>query len=163
MNKRLTEVDDIVEKYSVVKNPFKRRLYAGLGFLCVVFAIIGIWIPGWPTISWAVPAAFLFSLSNKKLFRWSLTNNYFGKEILEYYGTGKTLSRHVKIWISIMIALMSGMSSYLVWYISTKGEGFLLEPTSWSGKDQYGFGAISILLCGFFGVLYVLTIIKSRE
>jgi hypothetical protein len=39
----------------------------------------------------------------------------------------------------------------------------LLEPTSWSGKDQYGFGAISILLCGFFGVLYVLTIIKSRE
>ena len=62
-----------------------------------------------------------------------------------------------------MIALMSGMSSYLVWYISTKGEGFLFEPSSWSGKDQYGFGAISILLCGFFGVLYVLTIIKSRE
>ena len=60
MTKVSVEVDKIVEKYSVVSNPFKRRGYQLLGCICVIFAIIGIWIPGWPTISWAVPAAFLF-------------------------------------------------------------------------------------------------------
>ena len=138
MTKVSVEVDKIVEKYSVVSNPLKRRGYQLLGCICVIFAIVGIWIPGWPTISWAVPAAFLFSLSNKKLFKWSLSNKFFGKEIREYYLSGKTLSRHVKILIVVMISAMSCTSSYLVWYISSKGNGSLLSPSSWNGKDEYG-------------------------
>ena len=163
MTKVSVEVDKIVEKYSVVSNPLKRRGYQLLGYICVIFAIVGIWIPGWPTISWAVPAAFLFSLSNKKLFKWSLSNKFFGKEIREYYLSGKTLSRHVKILIVVMISAMSCTSSYLVWYISSKGNGSLLSPSSWNGKDEYAFGAITILIVGFLGVLYILTKVKSRE
>ena len=64
MTERLETVDDIVEKYAVVSSPIKSRIYVGLGSIFVIFSIIGIWIPGWPTVSWAVPAAFLFSLSN---------------------------------------------------------------------------------------------------
>ena len=56
---RLESVDEIVEKYSVSSSPAKSRFYTGLGSLFVAFAIIGIWIPGWPTVSWAVPAALL--------------------------------------------------------------------------------------------------------
>ena len=75
---RLETVDQVVEKYCVSSSPMKSRLYIGMGSLFILFAIIGIWVPGWPTVSWAVPAAFLFSLSSEKLFRKTLTNPYFG-------------------------------------------------------------------------------------
>ena len=58
--KKLQSVDDIVQKYSVDNKPIKRILYISLGSLFLLFAVIGIWVPGWPTVSWAVPAAFFF-------------------------------------------------------------------------------------------------------
>ena len=78
-----------------------RRFYVLLGCLFILFAIIGIWVPGWPTVSWAVPAAYLFSISNERLFRWTLTNRWFGSALFDYYVTGKTLPKHVKILILI--------------------------------------------------------------
>ena len=93
---RLETIDEIVKEYCVSSSPLKSRIYVSLGYLFVFFAIIGIWVPGWPTVSWAVPAAFLFSLSNEALFRWSLSNKYFGKAMFEYYAKGKTFTRHVK-------------------------------------------------------------------
>ena len=99
MADRLQTVDQIVAKYAVVSNPIKSKIYVGLGLIFVVFAIIGIWIPGWPTVSWAVPAAFLFS-SNEKLFRWTLTNKFFGPS--EYYNR-KDASKAVKVIIASLI------------------------------------------------------------
>ena len=161
--KKLQSVDDIVQKYSVDNKPIKRILYISLGSLFLLFAVIGIWVPGWPTVSWAVPAAFFFSLSNKKLFIWTLTNRFFGSAIFEYYSTGKSLTRHSKIMLSCLILLMSIISSYFVWIISTQGSGELLNPNSWDGKDQDAYGAISILILGVMGVFYMLFFIKSRD
>ena len=101
-SKKLESIDEIVEEYSVSSSPLKSKIYVSLGCLFVLFAIVGIWIPGWPTVSWAVPAAFLFSLSNERLFRWSLTNKYFGKSMFDYYATGKTLPDHVKYILSLI-------------------------------------------------------------
>ena len=162
MGDRLESVDAVVEKYAVVSNPVKSRIYVGLGSIFVVFSIIGIWIPGWPTVSWAVPAAFLFSLSNEKLFRWTLTNRFFGSALFEYYATGKTLPGHVKLVITAMIGLMSSASAYFVWYISTRGDGTLFDTSSWNGKDEFGFGAITVLSVGILGMIYVLTAVKTR-
>ena len=105
--KTFETVDEIVEHYFSSSSPFKSKIYAALGSLFVIFAIIGIWIPGWPTVSWAVPAAFLFSLSSEKLFRWTLTNEYFGPALFRYYATGKTLPYHVKLIIAVFIFCMS--------------------------------------------------------
>jgi uncharacterized membrane protein YbaN (DUF454 family) len=163
MGDRLESVDAVVEKYAVVSNPVKSRIYVGLGSIFVVFSIIGIWIPGWPTVSWAVPAAFLFSLSNEKLFRWTLTNRFFGSALFEYYATGKTLPGHVKLVITAMIGLMSSASAYFVWYISTRGDGTLFDTSSWNGKDEFGFGAITVLSVGILGMIYVLTAVKTRK
>ena len=161
---RLDQVDYIIAKYYVASGSFKRKFYVVLGSLFVVFAIIGIWIPGWPTVSWAVPAAFFFSISNKKLFRWSLTNRYFGNQLLTYYVTGKTLTKHVKLIVITVIFLMSLFSSYCIWHVSTRGEGGLITDSStWSGKDASGSGAIAVLILGFLGVIYVLTMVKSRS
>ncbi len=163
MDGRLDTVDAVVEKYAVVSSPIKSKIYIGLGSLFVLFAIIGIWIPGWPTVSWAVPAAFLFSLSNEKLFRWTLTNRYFGKSMFEYYATGKTLPQHVKMLIVAMIGLMVSASAYFVWFVSTKGDGNLFKPSTWNGADENAFGSITILMVGVIGMIYVATMVKSRK
>ena len=159
--KRLESVDEIVNSYFTASSPMQSRIYVALGSLFVLFAIVGIWIPGWPTVSWAVPAAFLFSLSSEKLFRWSLTNDYFGSVLFEYYATGKTLPSHVKIIIASFIFGMSFFSAYFVWDVSTRGDGTLADPSSWGGKDP-GFGAMVIILVGLIGIWYVLFRVRSR-
>ncbi len=163
MAERLVSIDDIASKYAVVSNPVKSKIYVGFGSIFVIFAIIGIWVPGWPTVSWAVPAAFLFSLSNERLFRWTLTNKLFGPSLFEYYATGKTLPKHAKIVIACMIGLMTTLSAYFVWYVSTKGEGTLFDISSWNGADQYAFGSLAIITVGLLGIAYVLTMVKSRD
>ena len=115
---RLDSVDAIVEKYAVSSNPVRRIIYVTIGCICLVFAGIGVILPGWPTVSWAVPAAFLFSLSNERLFRFTLTNRFFGASLFEYYATGKTLPSHVKVIIAMMIGAMSTFSAYFVWAVS---------------------------------------------
>ncbi len=159
---RIDSIEEIVERYCVSSNPVLSRLYSGLGFLFVGFAIAGLWIPGWPTVSWAVPAAFLFSYSSERMFRWTLTNRFFGSAMLEYYATGKTIPKHAKAAIVAMIALMSTASAIFVWFVSTLGSGDISEPSSWDGADP-GFGALTIMLVGVFGMFYVATRVRIRE
>tara|TARA_B100001750_G_scaffold218206_1_gene204153 strand:- start:945 stop:1427 length:483 start_codon:yes stop_codon:yes gene_type:complete len=159
--KTFDTVDEIVDHYFSSSSPFKSKIYVVCGCIFVFFAIIGLLLPGWPTVSWAVPAAFLFSLSNKKLFRWSLTNKYFGSALFKYYATGKTLPKHVKTVIASFILLMSSFSAYFVWYVSTKGKGELMDPSSWNGKDP-GFGAATIIIVGLIGVCYIMFRVRTR-
>jgi uncharacterized protein len=147
--KPLQSVDEIIEKYAVVSSPRKTLICIGLGYLFVAFAVVGIWIPGWPTISWAVPAAFLFSISSERLFRWTLTNPYFGAALFQYYANGKTLPRHVKFFVSLCISAMTMLSSYGVFLIS-----YPADP---------GYGAATIAFVGLIGVGYVSLKVGTRQ
>ncbi len=161
---RLGSVDAIVEKYAVSSNPLRRIIYVTIGCIFLVFAGIGILLPGWPTVSWAVPAAFLFSLSNERLFRYTLTNRFFGSAMFEYYATGKTLPSHVKYIITMMIAAMSSLSAYFVWSVSTRGvDGKLLQPNTWSGADEFALGSLTIIGVGILGILYVFFKVNTRD
>ena len=162
MAERLESIDAIVERYCVASNPTKSRLYTGLGLLFVIFAIIGIWIPGWPTVSWAVPAAALFSYSSESMFRWTLTNRYFGSAMFEYYATGKTIPKHAKYGVMGMITLMTLFSTTFVWYISTLGDGEVTNPSTWDGADP-GYGAVTIIIAGMIGVWRLYAKVKTRE
>ena len=62
----------------------------------------------------------------------------------------------------LFIALMSIISSYFVWFVSTKGDGALLDPDSWDGADP-GFGAATILAVGIIGIWYVGARVGSRD
>jgi len=159
---RLETIDEVVERYCVASSQGKSRLYVGLGSLFLGFAIIGIWIPGWPTVSWAVPAAFLFSMSSERMFRLTLTNRYFGSAMFDYYATGKTIPKHAKYATVGMIALMASISAYFVWLVSTKGDGVLTDPSSWNGADP-GFGAGTVILVGMIGMWYVGFQVPTRE
>ena len=158
---RLDTIDQIVEQYCVSSKPLLRNLYFGLGLLFLILAVIGLWVPGWPTVSWAVPAAFLFSYSSESMFRWTLTNQYFGAAMFDYYSTGKTVPKHAKIVIILLIFLMSLISATFVWYVSTLGSGKYTDPSSWDGADP-GFGATTILIVGIIGMTYVGMMVQSR-
>ena len=162
MGERLDTIEAIVERYCVASSPAKSKLYIGLGFLFIVFAVIGIWVPGWPTVSWAVPAAFLFSMSSESMFRWTLTNRFFGAAMFEYYATGKTIPKHAKLSVMGLIALMTFSSATFVWYVSTLGDGQFTEPGSWNGADP-GYGAVTILLVGMIGVWWLYAKVKTRD
>jgi len=163
MSEQLLTIDSVVEKYCVSSNWVKSLIYQSLGSLFTLFAFIGIFIPGWPTVSWAVPAAFLFSLSNEKLFRWSLTNKFFGNKMFDYYATGKSLPKHVKFIIMAMVGVMTTISAYLVWFVSTKGDGTLFDMESWDGADKHAMGSIAILFIGLLGMIYVRYFVNTRE
>ena len=81
--------------------------------------------------------------------------------MFEYYATGKTVPRHARTGIIVLIALMSTVSAAFVWYISTLGDGELYDPSSWNGADP-GFGAVTIILAGLFGIIYVATRVRIR-
>ncbi len=142
---RLQSVDEVVERYLSHSTPFKRRIYVSVGCIFIVFAIIGIWVPGWPTVSWAVPAAYLFSISNETLFRWTLTNRFFGAALFDYYSTGKTVPKHSKIWIIICITLMSGLS---IWITTIAG-----DP---------GYGQVTIAIAWAIGVWWLTRKVETR-
>ena len=74
--------------------------------------------------------------------------------MFDYYATGKTVPSHAKIAIIGLIALMSTASAALVWKVSTLGDGVIFEPSSWNGADP-GYGAVTIILVGLFGMFYV--------
>jgi len=128
---RLADIDAVVEHYARRSTPLKRGFYVSIGCLFLIFAIIGIWVPGWPTVSWAVPAAYLFSISNENLFRWTLTNRYFGATLFDYYATGKTLPKHVKNWIMVFITIMSAISIWLTTVVGDPGYGQAFIAVVW--------------------------------
>ncbi|MBC28528.1 MAG: hypothetical protein CMB26_02350 [Euryarchaeota archaeon] len=162
MGERLDSIEAIVERYCVASSPAKSKVYIGLGILLIIFAAIGIWVPGWPTVSWAVPAAFLFSMSSESMFKWTLTNRFFGAAMFEYYATGKTIPKHAKLSVMGLIALMTFSSATFVWYVSTLGDGQFMDPGSWNGADP-GYGTVAILLVGMIGVWWLYAKVKIRE
>ncbi|MBT3419811.1 MAG: hypothetical protein HN433_01355 [Euryarchaeota archaeon] len=83
--------------------------------------------------------------------------------MFEYYATGKSLPNHVKYIIMAMVGVMTTISAYLVWYVSTKGDGTLFETDSWNGADKYAMGSITILFIGLLGMIYIKYFVNTRN
>ena len=96
------------------------------------------------------------------MFRWTLTNRFFGAAMFEYYATGKTIPKHAKLSVMGLISLMTMSSATFVWYISTLGDGVWSDPESWDGADP-GYGAVTIIVIGMIGVWWLYAKVKTRE
>ena len=76
------------------------------GILCVIVAVIGIFLPLIPTTPLLLLAAACFVRSSSRLYRWLTTHKLFGKAILDYYEhrvvsrRSKTLAL-VMLWVTI--------------------------------------------------------------
>jgi len=80
----------------------KKKLYITFGFLAVALAIVGVFIPGLPTVPFLLVALFCFERSSKKYHDMIMNNKYFGPVLQDYY-SGKGLTSSVKIKYTIFI------------------------------------------------------------
>ena len=116
-------IESVLDEHKPSRNPFVRGLWITVGSIGVLFAIIGIFLPGWPTTSWLVLSAYCYARSSKKLFKWLLTNRLFGAGLLEYYRTGRSLPFHSKVVIGGLICLASIGSIYVITKAGDPGFG----------------------------------------
>ena len=115
-------VEAVLSEHKPSANPIVRGAWVAAGSLFVVFAGIGLILPGWPTTSWLVAAGYAYGRSSQRLFRWLLTNRLFGEMLLNYYRSGRALPLHSKIVICGLIALVSVIS--IVWITRLGDPGF---------------------------------------
>ena len=75
----------------------KKKLYISFGFLAVTLAIVGVFVPGLPTVPFLLVALFCFERSSKKYHDMIMNNKYFGPALQDYYsGKGLTISIKIK-------------------------------------------------------------------
>jgi len=61
-----------------------------------------------------------------------------------------------------LIAIMTSISTTFVWYISTLGDGEVMEPSTWDGADP-GYGSVTIIIAGLIGVWWIYAKVQTRE
>lgn len=86
-----------------------RAIYAGLGLLCVGMAIIGVFLPGWPTTIWLLVAAWLFSKSSPRFYNRILNDRVFGP-IVRDYRAGNGVPVRIKVIAISCITVFAGSS-----------------------------------------------------
>ena len=131
-------INQVLSNHKPSTNPIVRMVWIVFGSIFVVFAGIGVFLPGWPTTSWLVAAAYCYGRSSQQLFRWLLTNRVFGSMLLSYYRSGRALPLHSKIAICGLIGIVSAVSIY---YITLLG-----DP---------GFGQTTIAIIAIIGIWWV--------
>ena len=139
-------LEEIVSEHKPSKNPIIRLLWIIFGSAAVVLAAIGVFLPGWPTVSWLVFAGFAYGRSSQKLFRWLLTNRLFGDTLLNYYKNGKSLPLHSKIVIIGLIILVSIASIITI-----------------SKAGDPGYGQATIGLVAIIGICWLIWKVPTME
>ena len=101
---------DYAAELELSRSRLLRGIYAGLGVLCVVAAVLGVFLPGWPTTIFLIISAWLFS--NRVL-----NHRVFGP-IIRDYRAGNGVPVRVKLIAISCIAIFAGSS--VVFLISSQ-------------------------------------------
>jgi uncharacterized membrane protein YbaN (DUF454 family) len=120
----------------ISRNPIVRAAYAVLAFVFLGVGIFGFFVPGPPGTVFLLIALYFFSLSNERMYRWMLTNKYFGQTLRDYH-SGLGIPRRIKIIAVSCIVLAVALSA-----------GFVIE-TLWV--------RVLLVAAGIYGVWFVLS------
>ena len=89
----------------------RRYLLLSLGWICVGFAFIGIFVPGLPTTIFLIIALWAFAKSSKKFHAWLLNHKRFGP-LLRNWETHKVVPKKAKITMVVLQTLVVIMVHY---------------------------------------------------
>ena len=73
-----------------------RALAFSFGLVALVLGLTGFFVPGLPGTPFLLVAAWLFSLSSRRLYRWMITNRMFGQIVVDYRN-GYGIPRRIKV------------------------------------------------------------------
>jgi uncharacterized membrane protein YbaN (DUF454 family) len=97
----------------VARSRVLRIVYGAFGFVFLSLGIAGWFLPGIPGTINLLIALWLFSMSSRRMYRWMLTNKYFGQELRDYK-SGLGIPRKVKVFATTSIVLAVGFSAGFV-------------------------------------------------
>ena len=100
--------------------------YASLGI-----GLVGIVVPGLPTVPFVLLAAYAAARGSQRLRDWLLAHRHFGPMIRDWDRSG-AVSRRAKCWASAMMALCAGVM-------------FLTAPRGWMAATGSAIMAITAL------------------
>lgn len=86
-----------------------RFIYAALGIVCVMLAVVGLVLPLLPTVPFLILAAFLFANSSERMHAWIMDHNVFGPMIDDWRRYGAIRPRAKRL-ASLSIAVVFGLS-----------------------------------------------------
>jgi uncharacterized protein len=87
-----------------------RLPYAILAYLCVGLAMIGVVLPGVPTVPFLLLAAWAASRGSERLHRWLYAHPRFGQALIDWE-RNRAISRRTKVVTVILLA-----TSWLIMY-----------------------------------------------
>ena len=93
--------------------PLRRWLYFGTGATSVVFGVIGIFVPVWPTTCFLLLAGWCFARSSPRAERWLHENRLFGRYLRDYRERG-IISPRTKRTSLVVLWLFIGTSAVLM-------------------------------------------------
>jgi uncharacterized membrane protein YbaN (DUF454 family) len=128
-----TSFDD---QLKVSRSVVARAIYAMLGFIFLGIGIAGFYTPVLPGTINLLAAAYFFSMSSERMFRWMMTNRVFGQQ-LQDYRAGLGIPRKIK-----MVAISSIIVSVA-----------LTVTLALDGP----WARASMVLFGLFGIWFILT------
>lgn len=82
---------------------------ASLGIVVLVVGFAGFVVPGLPGTPLLLVAAWLFARSNERLYRWMITNRWFGRSIADYRD-GLGIPRRTKLVAVTMVTFVVTLS-----------------------------------------------------
>ncbi len=85
----------------------RRVLYISIGHLCVVCAVIGIFVPLWPTTVFLILAAGAYARGSERFYRWLLDHPYLGPPVQDWYRHGVIHTRAKVIAVSMILVGLS--------------------------------------------------------
>lgn len=90
-----------------LRNPLTRAGLVVVGLVALGLGIAGFVVPGLPGTPFLLVAAWAFSMSNARLYRWMLTNRWFGPTLSDYRA-GLGIPRRIKtVAITSVIVVVS--------------------------------------------------------
>ena len=109
----------------LARTPLLRWLYVGAGSVMVVLGIIGLLLPIVPTTPFLLLAAFCYARGSARVYRWLLTNRFFG-EYIRAWRDQEGVPLAVKIYALVLLWIVLGFTAFVVIPLWPVRVGFLL-------------------------------------
>lgn len=94
------------------RSPSVRLLFVALGSLCVLIAIVGLFVPLLPSTPFILLAAACYARASHRFYNWLLNTRAFGPAILEWR-THRSIPYRIKMVAIAMMALTLSLSVLL--------------------------------------------------
>ena len=130
-----------------VRNPVLRFAAIVVGLATLAVGVAGFIVPGLPGVPFLLVAAWAFSMSNERLYRWMMTNRWFGS-MLSDYRAGLGIPRRIKVIAVTMVIVvvtssvllaLDGLLRPVVLVLGSVGVAFILSrPT----REKVATGAV---------------------